>query len=76
MTPTLKVRRRPGLDDLPLPQYMSDHAAGLDLHAVNDEPISIARAKSSWSPPACTSRFRWAMRDRSGPAVGWRCGTA
>jgi dUTP pyrophosphatase len=42
MQPILRVRRRAGLEDLPLPQYMSAHAAGLDLHAANDEPITIA----------------------------------
>ena len=42
MTATLRVRRRPGLEDLPLPRYMSEHAAGLDLLAANDEPITVA----------------------------------
>lgn len=42
MQPTLKLCRRPGTEDLPLPQYMSAHAAGLDLYAANGEPISIA----------------------------------
>lgn len=42
MTPTLRVRRRPGTEDLPLPAYMSAHAAGMDLYAANDEPICIA----------------------------------
>ncbi len=42
MLPVLKIRRRPGLEDLPLPQYMSAQAAGLDLQAANAEPITIA----------------------------------
>ena len=41
MKPVLKVRRRPGTQDLPLPQYMTEHSAGLDLYAANDEPITI-----------------------------------
>ncbi len=41
MKPVLKVRRRAGLEDLPLPRYMSAHAAGLDLYAANTEPIRI-----------------------------------
>jgi len=41
MKPVLKVRRRAGTEDLPLPQYMTEHSAGLDLHAANDEPITI-----------------------------------
>jgi len=39
--PVLKVRRRAGTEDLPLPQYMTEHSAGLDLYAANDEPITI-----------------------------------
>jgi dUTP pyrophosphatase len=42
MPPVLKIRRRAGTDDLPLPQYMSAHAAGLDLHAANDVPLTIS----------------------------------
>jgi dUTP pyrophosphatase len=41
MKPVLKVRRRAGSVDLPLPQYMTEHSAGLDLYAANDEPITI-----------------------------------
>ena len=40
--PIMRVRRPAGLEDLPLPQYMTEHAAGLDLYAANDEPITIA----------------------------------
>jgi dUTP pyrophosphatase len=42
MKPQLRVTRRPDTQDLPLPRYMSDLAAGLDLHAANDEPLVIA----------------------------------
>ncbi len=41
MQPELRLRRRPDTRDLPLPAYMSDHAAGLDLVAANDQPIVI-----------------------------------
>lgn len=41
MVPELKVARRPGTEDLPLPQYMTEHAAGLDLYAAVDEPLVI-----------------------------------
>ena len=42
MEPTLRIRRAPHTADLPLPQYMTAHAAGLDLYAANAEPITIA----------------------------------
>jgi dUTP pyrophosphatase len=42
MNAVLKVRRRPGTEDLPLPQYMTAYSAGLDIYAANDEPVTIA----------------------------------
>lgn len=42
MQPTMKLRRRPGTDDLPLPQYKSELAAGLDLCAAVDGPVEVA----------------------------------
>lgn len=41
MKPVLKVRRRDGLEDLPLPTYMTEQSAGMDLYAANDDPITI-----------------------------------
>ena len=41
MNPILKVRRGSGTDDLPLPGYQTEHAAGLDLCAANNDPITI-----------------------------------
>ena len=37
------IQRLPGNDDVPLPDYQSQHAAGMDLHAAcpNDEPVEI-----------------------------------
>lgn len=32
-TVSVSIRRLPGSDDLPLPDYQSAHAAGMDLHA-------------------------------------------
>jgi dUTP pyrophosphatase len=42
MNPVLRIQRRPGTEDLPLPSYQTEHAAGLDLHAANPEPLTIA----------------------------------
>ncbi|MCA9243948.1 MAG: dUTP diphosphatase [Phycisphaerales bacterium] len=41
MKPQMRVRRKPGLEDLPLPRYMTDHAAGMDLYSANAEPVEI-----------------------------------
>ena len=38
---TLLVRRKAGCEDLPLPRYMSEAAAGMDICAAVDEPIAL-----------------------------------
>ncbi len=37
------ITRLPGQEDIPLPDYQSHHAAGMDLHAAvpNSEPVEI-----------------------------------
>jgi len=42
-TITVPIRRLEGNDDVPLPDYQSAHAAGMDLHAAVpvDEPVTI-----------------------------------
>ncbi len=69
----LRIRRRPGTEDLPLPAYMTDHAAGLDLHAANDEPIRVEPGDVKLVPtglfveipPGCEGQ----IRARSGLAL-------
>jgi dUTP diphosphatase len=35
------IMRLPGNDDVPLPDYQSQHAAGMDLHAAVDGPVKV-----------------------------------
>ena len=37
----LLVRRKPDCDDLPLPRYMSEAAAGMDVCAAVEEPLTL-----------------------------------
>lgn len=73
MQPTLKIRRRSGLEDLPLPRYMSAHAAGLDLHAANDEPITVAPGEIKLVPTGLFLEippgYEGQVRARSGLAL-------
>lgn len=73
MRPQLKIRRRPGLEDLPLPRYMTDHAAGLDLYAANDEPIVIAPGEIKLVPTGLYLEippgYEGQVRARSGLAL-------
>lgn len=39
--PVIRIRRAPGSEDLPLPQYMTSGAAGCDLAAWVEEPVTI-----------------------------------
>jgi dUTP pyrophosphatase len=73
MSPELKIRRRPGTEDLPLPQYMTEHSAGLDLHAANDEPITIAPGEIKLVPTGLFVEiphgYEGQVRARSGLAL-------
>lgn len=71
--PVLKVRRRPGTEDLPLPRYMTEHSAGLDLFAANDEPITIAPGEIKLVPTGLFVEippgYEGQVRARSGLAL-------
>jgi len=69
----LKVCRKSGCDDLPLPRYMSDAAAGMDLHAANDEPILLEPGAIRLVPTgiyiAIPPGYEGQVRPRSGLAL-------
>lgn len=39
---TIQVSRNDGCEDVPLPQYMTEHAAGMDLFAACEDDATIA----------------------------------
>jgi dUTP pyrophosphatase len=69
----LRIRRRSGTEDLPLPQYQSRHAAGLDLCAANDEPITLAPGEIKLVPTGLFLEippgYEGQVRARSGLAL-------
>lgn len=76
MSPTLRiaVRRLPHAgDDLPLPRYMSDDAAGVDLCAAVAEPVTIAPGARTLVPTglaiAIPRGYEGQVRPRSGLAL-------
>jgi len=73
MKPLLRIRRHPGLEDLPLPRYMTEHSAGMDLHAANDEPITIAPGQVKLIPTGLYLEippgYEGQIRARSGLAL-------
>lgn len=76
MTPAVvrvQVTRVRGGDPLPLPAYMSEHAAGLDLAADVDEPIELAPGARALVPTGLAigipPGYEGQVRPRSGRAV-------
>jgi len=74
MVPDLRIRiARCGPIDVPLPQYQTDGAAGLDLHAAIDAPMTIAPRARVRIPTglvfAIPPRFEGQVRPRSGLAA-------
>jgi dUTP pyrophosphatase len=74
MVPDLRIRiARCGAIDVPLPQYQTDGAAGLDLHAALDKPLVLAPRSRARIPTglafAIPPRFEGQVRPRSGLAA-------
>ncbi|WP_300667240.1 dUTP diphosphatase [Desulfoluna sp.] len=59
--------------DVPLPCYMTEEAAGMDIHAANDAPITLAPGAVALVPTgfsmALPKGFEGQIRPRSGLAV-------
>jgi dUTP pyrophosphatase len=70
---TLQIRRLPHSEGLPLPAYMTDGAAGMDLHAAVDTDLTIDPGAIVLVPTglavAIPDGFEGQVRPRSGLAV-------
>src|ERR687888_2226598 len=70
---TVRIRRLPSSDGLPLPTYMTAGAAGMDLHAAVDGEIAIEPGAIVLVPTglevAIPVGFEGQVRPRSGLAV-------
>jgi len=67
------IRRFPGGEDLPLPAYETDQAAGCDLRAAVPEPVTLAPGERALIPTglgfALPADHEAQVRPRSGLAV-------
>lgn len=67
------IQRLPGNEDVPLPEYQSAHAAGMDIHAAVVEPTEIAAGEIVLIPcgfkMAVPIGYEAQIRPRSGLAV-------
>jgi dUTP pyrophosphatase len=69
----LQIRRKEGCEDIPLPRYMSEAAAGMDLCAANDEPMVVEPGQVRLVPTglyvAVPKGYEGQVRPRSGLAL-------
>ena len=72
------MKRLPGSDDIPLPRYMSPHAAGMDLFAAVDNETIINPGERKLIPTgisiALPPGFEAQVRPRSGIAITYGIG--
>ncbi len=69
----LKIKRHPSADGLPLPEYQSAHASGVDLMAAVSEDITISPGRWALVPTGISVEipdgFEAQIRPRSGLAL-------
>ena len=72
----MTIQRLPGNEDLPLPRYMTEHAAGLDVFAAVDQEVSIFPGQREMIPTglaiALPEGYEAQIRPRSG--IAWKHG--
>ncbi len=70
---SVRIQRLPGGEDLPLPAYMTEHAAGADIYAAVDEPVVLQPGERALIPAgfsmAVPEGFEAQIRPRSGLAL-------
>lgn len=70
---TVKITREPGCEDIELPGYETEHAAGMDLRAAVTEPETLAPGERKLIPTgiriALPAGYEAQIRPRSGLAV-------
>lgn len=75
MASSIQVRclREPGCEDIPLPAYETEHAAGMDLRAAVTAPVTIAPGERMVVPTglriALPEGYEAQVRPRSGLAM-------
>ena len=72
-TVSVQITREPGCDDLPLPAYETEHAAGMDMRAAVTEPLTLQPGERSLVPTglriALPEGYEAQIRPRSGLAI-------
>ena len=70
---SIEIKRKAGTEDIPLPQYMSDHASGMDVRAAVEESVTIPPGGIRLIPTGLTIAvppgYEAQVRPRSGLAL-------
>ncbi|MHC4717681.1 MAG: dUTP diphosphatase [Planctomycetota bacterium] len=70
---TLRIKRKAGCDDIPLPRYMTVHAAGMDVCAACERDVTVAAGEVAAVPAgfsmAVPPGYEAQIRPRSGLAL-------
>ena len=73
MSVTLKLKRLPHGEGLPLPGYQTEHAAGADVHAALEGPVMLQPGRHAMIPTGfcyeVPHQFEMQVRPRSGLAA-------
>jgi len=69
----LKIKKFPGTEDIPLPQYMTEHAAGMDVYAAVSDPVILKAGETRLIPTGMSIEvpvgYEAQIRPRSGLAL-------
>ncbi len=69
----LKIKKFPGTEDIPLPQYMTEHAAGMDVYAAVTEDVLMRAGETKLIPTGMSIEvpvgYEAQIRPRSGLAL-------
>ncbi|MBN2309782.1 MAG: dUTP diphosphatase [Candidatus Hydrogenedentes bacterium] len=69
----VRITREPGCEDIPLPAYQTEHAAGMDVRAALREPLTLVPGGRALVPTgiriALPEGFEAQIRPRSGLAI-------
>jgi dUTP pyrophosphatase len=75
MKAQMRFTRKPGTEDLPLPQYQTELSAGMDLHAACEDSVTIAPGEIKLLPTGLFVEippgYGGQVRARSGLALKW-----
>ncbi len=72
-TAIVQIKRIPGTEDIPLPEYMTEHSAGVDIRAAVEDPVDIEPGEVTSVPTglhlAIPDGYEAQIRPRSGLAL-------